>query len=544
MTDVLICGAGPTGLCLAIELARRNIAVRLIERDPTPPANPRAFVLKPSTLYAAEQMGILDEVLGEGVAVETMAYSFEGRIFEVATSPDKRWPWHLNLGEDRLIPILTTRLEALGVVIERGVELTAFEQVEEGIQATLQNRVGREEQLNAGWLVGCDGIHSRVREHTGVEFEGHDHSLHWHVLDAQIDGWPYKDSQGIIFFDSLLASVYKTKDVFRVYSLSYDADTGSWERMRDFLQDRVPSAQLGRPLNDTSFRSVARLCSRFRKGRVLLGGDAAHAMSPSAGLGLNSGVQDALNLGWKLAAVVRGKADEALLETYESERRPAAQAAIETSQRNDNLFSQNDPATRSRAFRKFAVTLSAYLRNGGTGYEAVMGPYGASIAAVGTAPEFGPGAGVHLPSDLRISSADGRATYLTAATVSGSQNLVVFIGDGGIEAESLVESAEDICTRSNSELVLTVIAGSVEGAAARKALAIDETSLLVDHELKVHNLLGVIERSVFWVRPDGRIGFRQDDADDLVEFCETLRNVLPGLISGVALHEDSGHDST
>jgi 2-polyprenyl-6-methoxyphenol hydroxylase-like FAD-dependent oxidoreductase len=526
LTDVLICGAGPTGLCLAIELARRNIAVRLIERDPTPPANPRAFVLKPSTLYAAEQMGILDEVLGEGVAVETMAYSFEGRIFEVATSPNKRWPWHLNLGEDRLIPILTTRLEALGVVIERGVELTAFEQAEEGVQATLQNRAGHEEQVKAGWLVGCDGIHSRVREHTGLEFEGHDHSLHWHVLDAQIDGWPYRDSQGIIFFDSLLASVYKTRDVFRVYSLSHDADTGSWERMRDFLQDRVPSAQLGRPLNDTSFRSVARLCCRFREGWVLLAGDAAHAMSPSAGLGLNSGVQDALNLGWKLAAVVRKQAKDALLETYETERRPAARAAIDTSQRNDDLFSLSDPAARSRAFRKFAVTLSAYLRKGGTGYEAVMGPYGESIAAVGRAPEFGPGAGVHLPSDIRLSSADGRATYLTAATVSGSQNLLVFIGDGGIEAENLIERAIASCACSNGEFVLTVVAGSVEGAAARRALSFDKSALLIDRELKAHNLLGVIERCVFWIRPDGRIGFREDDANDLVGLGEALKQVL------------------
>ena len=120
MTDVLICGAGPTGFALGIELARRGVEIRVIDRDPVPPSNPRAFVLKPATLIAAERMGLLEQLLNEGVPVEAMSYSFEGRILATATSPSERWPWHMNLGEDKLVPLLTARLEALGVVVERG----------------------------------------------------------------------------------------------------------------------------------------------------------------------------------------------------------------------------------------------------------------------------------------------------------------------------------------------------------------------------------------------------------------------------------------
>ncbi|MCV0426300.1 MAG: FAD-dependent monooxygenase [Roseibium sp.] len=530
MTDVLICGAGPTGLALAIELARRNVSLRIVERDLVPPTNPRAFVLKPSSLIAAEQMGFLEQLLEDGVVVEAMLYSFEGRIIATATSPSERWPWHLNLGEDRLIPILTTRLEQLGVVIERGIELDRFEQKPDGVQVELRNRAGREESLEVSWLVGCDGVHSAVREGTGIAFEGHDRSLHWHVLDAQIEGWPYKDSHGILFFESHVVGVYRTKEVFRIYSSSFENCEESWTRIRDFLQEHMPSVKLGPPLNDTAFRSKSRLGDTFRSGRILLAGDAAHTMSPAAGLGLNCGVQDALNLGWKLAATIKGHAPDTLLDTYDFERRPAAQAAMDASQRNDDLFSITDPAQRSRAFRNFAVRTHHYLKGGGSGYEAVMGDYEQSFIATGSAAEFGPGPGALLPSDTRLAKADGRPCYLTGQLATGTLSVVVFISDGGIEAENLVKEAIDLCAPRRQDLSLTVVARSIEGAAARRALEHQHTLLLVDQDMTVHNRLGIVDKCVMWVRPDGRIGFRQDDVSEVSALETALGTALPGLV--------------
>ncbi|WP_269580910.1 FAD-dependent monooxygenase [Roseibium sp. Sym1] len=533
MTDVLICGAGPTGLALGIELARRGIRIRVVDRDPLPPANPRAFVLKPSTLVAAERMGLLEQLLDEGIPVEAMSYSFEGRILATAMSPSERWPWHMNLGEDRLVPLLTARLEALGAVVERGLDLTGFVQSENGVCATLKNRAGREENVETGWLIACDGVHSSLRRDAGIGFEGHERSLYWHVLDVQIEGWPYRDTQGILYFESLLVAVYRTREVFRIYSLSAGPSSDSWGRIRDFFREHLPSVHLGPALNDTAFHSVAKLAQRFRQGRLFLAGDAAHAMSPSGGLGMNSGIQDALNLGWKLAAAVKGEAGDELLDTYESERRPAAEAAIALSQQNDDLFSIADPAERSRAFRRFAVTLTHYLANGGTGYEAVLGTYGESPAVAGPRPEFGPGPGELLPTDVRVSGVDGQNGYLTGHLGSVGQTILLFIGDGGVEAERLVRSAIELCRSSGERLSLRVVARSIEGAAARTVLGHEPAVLLTDLELKAHNRLGIIERCAMWIRPDGRIGTRQDDVGDVAGLQAVLETALSGAVTGM-----------
>ena len=168
MTDVLICGAGPTGLALAIELARRGVALRIVERNSVPPIDARALIVKPSTLHAAEHLGVLDEILAQCVRAESVEYSYEGRPVALATSPDERWPWSINLGEDQLIPILSARLEGLGVVIERGLEVTDIEQRDGAVRAVLRDRAGDEQTTDIDWLIGCDGVHSVVRQNAGI----------------------------------------------------------------------------------------------------------------------------------------------------------------------------------------------------------------------------------------------------------------------------------------------------------------------------------------------------------------------------------------
>ena len=400
MTDVLICGAGPIGLALAIELARRDVAVRVIERDVVIPAGPRALVVKPSTLYACEQLGVLDEVMAAAVRAEVVEYSYEGRTVVAVRSPEKRWPWSINIGEDLLIPILTRRLEGLGVAVERGMELIDLEQVGGTVRARLRDRAGHEHDDEAAWIVGCDGVHSTTRERLDITFDGHDSGVHWHVLDAQVDGWPYSENYGVIYMDQIFMAIYPTRSAFRVYTISRQAKGDAWQDARDYLRDRVPTAELGPAITDNAFHCSARIASTYRKGRVLLAGDATHSMSPGSAAGLNTGLQDAVNLGWKLACVVAGHADDTLLDTFEAERREVALTMTQIGQGNDDLWTLTDPLAKSRAVRAFAVKLSNYVRGGGNGYEQIMGAYGPSPIACGDRPDVGPGPGDYLNGDL------------------------------------------------------------------------------------------------------------------------------------------------
>ncbi|MEM7119734.1 MAG: FAD-dependent oxidoreductase [Pseudomonadota bacterium] len=531
MTDVLICGAGPTGLALAIELAKRGVDVRVVERDAVMPSGPRALVVKPSTLYAAEQMGVLDEVVAGSVPSEAVLYSFEGRTVLSARSPERRWPWSINLGEDVLIPIMTARLEGLGVVVERGLTLTDVVQDEKGVTATLHDRAGHDQKAQAAWLVGADGVHSTVRDKIGVSFDGHDISLHWHVLDAQIDGWSYGDTYGVNFLDPVFMAIYRTKSAFRIYTITREPLADSWSHARDYLSERIPDAVLGPAISDNAFHCAARLASAYRKGRVLLAGDATHSMSPASAAGLNTGLQDAINLGWKLAAVVKGDAATDLLETYEAERRPVAEATCEFGHKNDCRWIIEDPVERSRAIREFAVSTGAAIRDGANGYSQIMGAYGPSVIASGERPAIGPGPGDFIHADLRLRHINGDAVYLTSLLTAPTHTVLVSACEGGPEADRLVASALAFAERNVGDVDVVVVAHDAETAAARRALDAGEGVFYLDSDLDMHNRLGVIDRAVSWIRPDGRIGCRADGTDNAEPVIAAMTTALPGLAS-------------
>lgn len=529
MTDVLICGAGPTGLAVAIELAKRGVDLRVIEREAMMPTGPRALIIKPSTLYAAEHMGVLDAVLAESVKTEAVIFSFEGRTVFTARSPENRWPWSINVGEDVLIPILTARLEQLGVIVERGLEAVDVQQNDGGVTTTLRDRAGRDHQAEAAWMIGADGVHSTIRDKIGVTFDGHDISLHWHVLDAQIDGWSLAESIGVNFLDPVLMAIYKTKSAFRMYTITRKPLADSWSYARDYLSERMPGAELGPAISDQAFHCAARLASAYRKGRVILAGDATHSMSPASAAGLNTGLQDAINLGWKMAAVVADHADATLLDTFEAERRPVAEATCELGHANDCRWIIDDPVERSRAIREFAVMSAAAIRGGANGYSQIMGSYPPSEIASGEKPAVGPGPGDFIHADVRLRHINGDACYLTSLLTTPAHTLLVSVSDGGPEADRLVESAIAFCEGTGGNVEIIVLAHDTETAAARRALALGEGRLYLDPDLDAHNRLGVIDRAIIWIRPDGRVGCRAEGGDTVDPIVAAMKAALPGL---------------
>jgi 2-polyprenyl-6-methoxyphenol hydroxylase-like FAD-dependent oxidoreductase len=339
----LIVGAGPTGLTLACDLARRNVACRVIDRAEQPFAGSRGKGLQQRTLEVFDDLGVLDAIFAGGAPFPPFRLyagtqlvwerSLEQMLGAAATAlppgaPYVR-PWLIP--QWRTDAILARRFEALGGRVEHGTALTGFEQDEDGVTATL-TRAGDTESLRTEYLVGADGGHSFVRQALGVAFEGT-------TLDVERT---LIGDVGVSGLDGIACHLLTAAgDPSRRFSLWNLPGTDLYQFVVSLAADEAPELSLaalqrlleqrsGRVdirLHDLRWASIyrvnARLAERFRVGRVLLAGDAAHVHSSAGGQGLNTSVQDAYNLGWKLAAALHG-ADPSLLDSYEAERWPVA----------------------------------------------------------------------------------------------------------------------------------------------------------------------------------------------------------------------------
>ena len=339
-TDVIICGAGTAGLTLAIELARRGVAFRLIEKLATPFPGSRGKGIQPRTQEVLEDLGILDKVVARGGFYPSQrSYCEDGSYIESELSdPDEASPAEpyqrpLMLPQFLTEQIMRERLNELGAHVEFGCELLDFEQDADGVMATLLGPKGRQ-IVCARYLVGADGGRSFVRKTLGVDFPGNMLGMRAIVADVTLSGldrdaWHLfndGDMQNMLAICPLAGT-----DLFQIQApvssdkpadLSVNGLT-AWVAARTGRDDIIVHAVSWA----SEYQMSARLAARYRVNRVFLVGDAAHVHPPTGGQGLNTSVQDAYNLGWKLAAVLRG-AKDSLLDSYEAERRPVAQAVL------------------------------------------------------------------------------------------------------------------------------------------------------------------------------------------------------------------------
>lgn len=335
-TDVLICGAGAAGLTLAIDLARRGLACRLIERRAAPFHGSRGKGIQPRTLEVFEDLGIVDRMaaLG-GTYPRQRVHAADGSHVDVeaietrVASPAEPYGAPLMLPQFLTEQVMRERLCELGGRVEFGVALTGFAQDGDGVTATLDGPEG-EGILRTRYLVGADGGHSTVRRLLGVGFPGKTLGVRALVADVTLqgldDGLWHRFNEGDMARQISLCPLAGTRmtQIQAPISGAGDADL-SVAGLEALVRDRT--GRLDLRVDAVSWASAydmnARLAERYRVGRVLLAGDAAHIHPPTGGQGLNTGVQDAYNLGWKLSAVVNG-ADPVLLDSYEAERRPIA----------------------------------------------------------------------------------------------------------------------------------------------------------------------------------------------------------------------------
>ncbi|MCD9142778.1 FAD-dependent monooxygenase [Streptomyces albireticuli] len=337
--EVLIAGAGPTGLVLAIDLARRGIRHRVVERSERGFPGSRGVGIQPRTLEVLDDLGAVDALRAVGGPCP-LVQIWEGPervrerdlVHRAAAGPATPYPELLMLPQWRTVEVLYGRLEDLGGAVDFSTEMTGFSQDGDGVTATLRRADGSEETVRAGYLVGADGGRSAVRKALGVPFtgepvdprpvliadavlEGVDRG-HWHM-------WP-KAEGGLLAVRSLEGAetfqvIARFEDVTYEPEVTRDATP---EALLALLERRtgLPGLRVGEVTWASVYRARAAMAERFRTGRVFLAGDAAHIHSPAGGQGLNTSVQDAYNLGWKLGAVLRHGAPDALLDSYDTER--------------------------------------------------------------------------------------------------------------------------------------------------------------------------------------------------------------------------------
>jgi 2-polyprenyl-6-methoxyphenol hydroxylase-like FAD-dependent oxidoreductase len=510
--DVLVVGAGPTGLTLAALLAQSGTGFRLVDRQLDRVHESRALGVQPRTLEVLSTLDVTDELVERGNRAVRVHLHFGRRVVQVRLFDigidDTAYPYLLFVSQAETERILGEHVVSGGGTLERGVVLTELVQTARFVSCRLRHRDGHDEAVSARYVVGCDGAHSTVRDQAGIEFQGSAYPQTFVLADVEAYGietdtaHAFVSSLGFLFFFPLGAPA-----TWRVLAMRPHTDEPTAELTLADVQAMVDSytttpVRLHDPVWMTNFRLHNRGAAHYRAGRVFLAGDAAHIHSPAGAQGMNTGIQDAVNLGWKLALVAAGQADPALLDSYEPERAPVGRRVLRFTDRVFTVATSRNPVMRfartQLAPRLAALPLSVDAARA-FGFRTVsqlgIRYRNSPLSVEGTdAPRFGPRAGDRLP-DAPV-MLDGSGTSLHHAAVSSRGFHLLLCGP----AEAWPAEA---------------IAGAVDGygdlVTARRLARDDEPGVLVDNQGAALSRLGVTgspDAALYLIRPDGHVAYR------------------------------------
>jgi 2-polyprenyl-6-methoxyphenol hydroxylase-like FAD-dependent oxidoreductase len=521
-TDVLVVGAGPVGLLMAAELRRHGVRCRIVDRLAEPMGWVKALGVSQRTLELWDDLGIAAEALDAGM------YLLRQRVFidrqdvldaDTAFPDEAPYKYPLSLPQPQTERILRDHLARFGLHVERGVELSSFEEDGGGVRVTLARTGGSPETVHCRYLVGCDGAHSTVRHGLGLPFEGGRFPAEFLLADVEI-GWEFIHDAACLFMevhdgalDNLLVCIpYRDpaapdKPRYRVSTMAQPVSAVDWdsaapvvthesalgptlEQVREIVHHFVPvPAVVGELRWSSVFRISHRLVPRYRVGRVFLAGDAAHIHPPTGGQGMNTGLQDAYNLAWKLALDVQGLSQPDLLDSYDAERQPVGQAVVSRTRERSLHFadrSQHDPQVL-----RDDSQLCVNYRGCGWVAEALSRP---DALADGPrpgdrAPDVGGLAREGLTFPLRLFDLL-RGTHHTL--------LVYGTGNAGDVAVPLVR-------RCGGRLrAYRIVAPEAAGS------RVDACPTLVDCGRHFQRVYAATGSTAYLIRPDGYVGFRTD----------------------------------
>jgi 2-polyprenyl-6-methoxyphenol hydroxylase-like FAD-dependent oxidoreductase len=541
MIDVLIVGAGPTGLTLAAELARHGASYRIVDLLERPNDKSKALGVHARTLEAMDDMGLVDRALAIGRVLHgASVYSESKRIAHVDFDEvDSPYPFVLCLPQAETERLFEALVVERGGCVERSATVTALAQDADGVTATIEKVGGTIESEHARWVVGCDGSHSAVRHALGIPFEGAKYEEAFALADVTLVGDLADDEMHAYLSPEGLVAALPLPGAGR-FRLMVDRprdQAGAPATLEEFQHAFSTRARADIEVRDATwmapFQIHRRIVSRYRVGRVFLAGDAAHIHSPVAGQGMNTGIQDAYNLAWKLALVAKGASLPELLDSYEEERRPIAAATVEGTDFATRVVTLRNPIARN-----LRDTLAGFL----TSLEVVQARITRTVAEIGLSYrksriveehraamfnaiadrstevpslsewlDFGsaPHAGDRAPdAALGLPPYGPRAFDFLRETKH-----VLFLFDGAAETAEGYANMGALAAKVRAKYDAHVAVRFVVPRAELPAAIATEKGVVLDPEGAFHRRYGAGAECLYLVRPDGYIAYRSQPAD-------------------------------
>ena len=532
--DVLIIGAGPTGLTAAIEAVRHGLTVHIIDQNACRSIHSKALVAHAKTLEIFHDMGLVDDVLAQGKIFKALNIYDQNEhmariIFEDLNWKDALYPFWLSIPQSETERCLEERLNQLGVVVERQTKLLHFVQNETSVTATIQRVDHPSEEVTASWLIGCDGSRSRTRKQLNLDFVGQADDKVFVLADVHLEtSLPEDEGYNILSPDGVMLIVplpepQQRRLIFHMPELTVaDIPPITLAYLQSLVAGRAKLNIRVREVGWTSSFTVKHfVASQHHHGRVFLAGDAAHIHSPVGGQGMNSGIQDAYNLIWKLALVQRGMAKPLVLDSYEHERHQVAKRLIKQVNTATKIVTLHNPVGQMVRNRIGHILINT---------EWVQNQLGRHVAMLD----------IHYRDSPLSSEPSGRKTAVQAgdrapnvlnkiAAVADIYNcfygthhtILFFTGENEpVSLEQWQALSTQLKERYQAEIRPFLITQHLHG----ELITDTNDQVIHDPHGQIHQTYDVNEPTIFVIRPDLHIGYRNPHTDlaDLTTYLNRL----------------------
>lgn len=516
----LVVGAGPVGLLAASELTRHGLSCRVVDPKAGPTDESRAMAIHARTLEILDALGEVRAFLERGRILRGMTlHRSDGRnaaTVDVAAALKARgtpFPMILSLPQGQTEELLLDRLTRLGGSVDWGTRLIGLAQDQGGVVAELENASGGRESFRTDWLIGCDGAHSAVRHALGLSFAGAAYEEAFYLADVKIH-WELPDDLGHILplpDGPVLALPFRDPGRWRLVGLSGPTVPPGLPAAAEYFQGALrrggfPSVQVTDPSWASAFRIHRRVADRFRVDRCFIAGDAAHIHSPAGGQGMNTGLQDVMNLSWKLGLVAAGNAPVGLLDSYEAERRPVVVGVLNRTDRITRLITLRNPLVMAARDAMLGLVAglgfvrrraAAELSQLGVNYE------GSPIVAEDAhchAP--GPKPGDPAPDVSLGQMVDGEGPSTLYQTFQGTGHAILLFSGTPSDLPLLARASEIAAAFGPGQVVARYV------SRAKDATPPPGSTLLHDPEGKIRAAFEVSGASLYLIRPDTYVGYR------------------------------------